>query len=232
MSAQSEGRLIELTGLAMGMWKRRQSPNQTLYMLVNPGLKIFVLLCDQRVGHHSNSAGVFIGARSPFTSTLFKNRRCVFAFEVHHDGVEGLDYSNPLLQPGRLVIEARGIRKREFSSIEDAVAYYVSPASPVKHTPPSTPQPSRAPAITAIAQPKSAKSNLLHKLHARASPKMAHENGVAPRMDGPTLTVSSHAPLSTTPTLLLNGNGNGEHAKPGMQHVRSAPAVAQLTGRF
>lgn len=57
---------------------------------------------------------------SPFNSTHWNSSSisdCVVAFEVEYDAVVGLDYSNPLCQDGRLVIEAGKVIKREFVSV-------------------------------------------------------------------------------------------------------------------
>lgn len=53
-------------------------------------------------------------AASPFHHSRGKESGYVVAFEVEWASICGLDYSNPLCQDGRLVIEATHIVKREF----------------------------------------------------------------------------------------------------------------------
>lgn len=58
-----------------------------------------------------------LGAKSPFSSSFYGESGCVFAFEVPLERVVGLDYLNPLCQPGRVVLEAQHVRKREFRTV-------------------------------------------------------------------------------------------------------------------
>ena len=56
-------------------------------------------------------------AASPFHHSLGRESGYVLAFEVEWASICGLDYSNPLCQDGRLVIEATHIVKREFQKV-------------------------------------------------------------------------------------------------------------------
>ena len=67
-----------------------------------------------------------LGAESPF-SLHGKSREygSVFAFEVcWSSGVHGVDYSNPLLRPGKLVLDASHVEKKEFGSMRRLQEYY------------------------------------------------------------------------------------------------------------
>lgn len=58
---------------------------------------------------------------SPFNSTHWNSSTfldCVVAFEVDWSSIVGLDYSYPLCQDGRLVLEAAQVSKREFASVK------------------------------------------------------------------------------------------------------------------
>lgn len=112
--------MIELDSLAVGMWKARKSPRHSLYMLLLPSR--FVFICEkeeQQLANRFEATGAiaFIGAHSPFSSAVYKDKRCVFAFEVEFSNVCGVNYSNPLLQHGRLVMEGNHISKLEFPSV-------------------------------------------------------------------------------------------------------------------
>lgn len=58
----------------------------------------------------------FTGA-SPFHHTRGRESGYVIAFEVEWGHMSGLDYSNPLCQDGRVVVEATHVIKREFQSV-------------------------------------------------------------------------------------------------------------------
>jgi hypothetical protein len=54
---------------------------------------------------------------SPFQHSCGRESGYVIAFEVEWAHVCGLDYSNPLCQDGRVVVEATHVIKREFQSV-------------------------------------------------------------------------------------------------------------------
>ena len=56
-------------------------------------------------------------AASPFHHSRGQESGYVLAFEVELHNICGLDYSNPLILDGRMVIEARHVVKREFLTV-------------------------------------------------------------------------------------------------------------------
>ena len=58
-----------------------------------------------------------LAAKSPFSSMLYRCAGCVHTFEVPFASLAGLDYSNPLLREGRLVLEVHSLRQREFPTV-------------------------------------------------------------------------------------------------------------------
>lgn len=59
-------------------------------------------------------------AHSPFQNTQGPSN--VLAFEIGWGNIVGLDYSNPLCLPGRVVLEAKHVIKREFLSVSYVLA--------------------------------------------------------------------------------------------------------------
>lgn len=119
-------REVELTALSVGMWSSRS--HSSLSLLLLPAS--LVLLADRTAAvRASTSAAVLsqLGAKSPFHSTFYKGG-CVCAFEVPLAAICGLDYTNPLCQPGRVVVEAHGMRKREFKTVRAHAAAGCRPA--------------------------------------------------------------------------------------------------------
>ena len=66
---------------------------------------------------------------SPFHHSRGHDSGFVLAFEVEWGSICGLDYSNPLCQDGRVVVEAKHVTKREFQT----VCVHLSDASIVQH---------------------------------------------------------------------------------------------------
>ena len=56
-------------------------------------------------------------AASPFHHSRGQESGYVLAFEVELHSICGLDYSNPLILDGRMVIEANHVVKREFLTV-------------------------------------------------------------------------------------------------------------------
>ena len=56
-------------------------------------------------------------AASPFHHSRGQESGYVLAFEVELRSICGLDYSNPLILDGRMVIEANHVVKREFLTV-------------------------------------------------------------------------------------------------------------------
>ena len=63
-------------------------------------------------------------AASPFHHSRGEDSGYVLAFEVELQSICGMDYSNPLILDGRLVLEAKYVVKREFLTV------WFSPAPP------------------------------------------------------------------------------------------------------
>ncbi len=66
----------------------------------------------QRMWRH-----VTFAAASPFHHSRGQDSGYVLAFEVELQSIVGLDYSNPLILHGRMVMEARHVTKREFLTV-------------------------------------------------------------------------------------------------------------------
>ena len=66
----------------------------------------------QRMWRH-----VTFAAASPFHHSRGQDSGYVLAFEVELQSIVGLDYSNPLILHGRMVMEARRVTKREFLTV-------------------------------------------------------------------------------------------------------------------
>lgn len=127
--------LAILHGLRVGMWSARE--HQGLWLLILPSKEQFVFVAEKalksatggpndaprRFGTGTSALLRQLGAHSPFRSTVYKSGGCAFAFEVPFDSVCGIDYSNPLIRPGRLVLEAKNVRKREFVTVRTGPAH-------------------------------------------------------------------------------------------------------------
>jgi hypothetical protein len=185
-----------LTALNIGMWSSTGHEDD-LMIYILPNKRSLVLISDRSRPASRGSAQRFtatalkqLGACSPFSSSYYGTKGCVISFEVDFDRIIGLDYLNPLLQTGRLVMEAEHIRKREFRHVLEATSYYglynSSSYSSLQaidslHTPPSpslkpqnntnmtTPTPLPVISNNKEQRPKNAKSNLMKKLGQVAS---------------------------------------------------------------
>lgn len=98
-----------LSGLWVGMW--RASSQSTLLLFVLPMDQQFVFLVGSAPHRRSILSGIAQRPASPCPGQR------VQAFEVGWQGLVGMQYSNPLCSPGRLVLEARGTRRRTFKSV-------------------------------------------------------------------------------------------------------------------
>lgn len=68
----------------------------------------------------ANAVKHVLDVHSPFGTVGAGSRELVVAFEVLWSDVQGIDYTNPLLVDGRIVLEAAQVTKREFSSVRVA----------------------------------------------------------------------------------------------------------------
>lgn len=119
-----------LTALSLGMWSSKGHEDDVMIYIL-PNKRSLVLISDRSRPASRGSAQRFtatalkqLGACSPFSSSYYGTKGCVICFEVDFDRIIGLDYLNPLLQTGRLVMEAEHIRKREFRHVLEATSYY------------------------------------------------------------------------------------------------------------
>uniref|UniRef100_A0A1D2A303 Uncharacterized protein n=1 Tax=Auxenochlorella protothecoides TaxID=3075 RepID=A0A1D2A303_AUXPR len=110
-----------LSGLWVGMW--RASSQSTLLLFVLPMDQQFVFLVGSAPHRRSILSGIAQRPASPCPGQR------VQAFEVGWQGLVGMQYSNPLCSPGRLVLEARGTRRRTFKSMASARQFYGFTAS-------------------------------------------------------------------------------------------------------
>lgn len=142
VSQQSMGgpTITPLSGLAIGMWKSRK--HEHLWILVAPEKEIFVFLVkpwreegrlsgehgESRVKTFQNRDAVLkqFGAESPFSfhPSSERGEGVVFGFEVGWKHVKGVNYQNPLVHHGKLVLEACNVEKKEFSSMKQVKQYY------------------------------------------------------------------------------------------------------------
>ena len=128
---------VPLWSLSLGMWSTGRHTG--LELLVMPRSQLLVFLVDAAGGSRSlasklpagsrslasklpaglSSPGrplAVLGARSPFNPAHL-GRTCTIAFEVDLASVVGIDYTNELCRPGRVVLEALQVRKREFRTV-------------------------------------------------------------------------------------------------------------------
>jgi hypothetical protein len=127
------------------MWKSRK--HESLWIIVVPERELFVFVVEPDWGPETTqrlsgerSRGEFsvtkslrrdvvlkqLGAESPFSlHGRSREHGSVFAFEIHwSSGVHGVDYSNPLLRTGKLVLDASNVEKKEFGSMRSLREYY------------------------------------------------------------------------------------------------------------
>lgn len=113
-----------MSGLWVGMW--RASSQSTLVLFVLPTTQQFVFLVGSAPHRRSLLSGMAQHSASPSPGQR------VQAFEVGWQGLVGLKYTNPLCSAGRLVLEARDIRRRTFKSVrkQGAVLQATSEGTP------------------------------------------------------------------------------------------------------
>eukprot|EP00890_Picochlorum_soloecismus_P003330 jgi/Picsp_1/3999/NSC_01511-R1_protein len=141
-SAETEGSsesstCVRLSGLRIGMWRCRK--HESLWLVVAPRYLKFVFLVERqqdktRSSFQGRNVARFrqrsmlehLGAHSPFSSSYMyeEEESCVFAFEVKYLAIRGVDYNNPLVRAGKLVLDACNVEKREFKNIDMAMKYY------------------------------------------------------------------------------------------------------------
>lgn len=132
--------ITPLSGLTIGMWKSRK--HEHLWILVAPEKEVFVFLVkpwsqsSRLSGDHGESkAKTFqnrdavlkqLGAESPFSfhPSSARGEGVVFGFEVGWKHVKGVNYLNPLVHQGKLVLEACEVEKKEFLNIKHVKKYY------------------------------------------------------------------------------------------------------------
>ncbi|CAL8460798.1 g329 [Coccomyxa elongata] len=133
---------LPLTSLSIGGSTRRASKKRSLTLLLLNSTEKFVFL-DHKFWHPSKDGHrkrlqrmwrqmPFAGS-SPFHHSRGRDSGFVLAFEVEWSSICGMDYSNPLCQDGRVVVEAKQVIKREFQTVQDAKTFY----QPVNLLPPT-----------------------------------------------------------------------------------------------
>lgn len=142
MNSMGGATITPLSGLTIGMWKSRK--HEHLWILVVPEKEMFVFLVKpwsdahrvptQQGGGESRRKTFQkrdamlkqFGAESPFSfhPSHGRGEGVVFGFEVEWRHVKGVNYSNPLVRQGRLVVEACNVEKKEFSSLNRVKEYY------------------------------------------------------------------------------------------------------------
>lgn len=122
---------VRLSGLRIGMWRCRK--HESLWLVVAPRFQKFVFLVELeqdksrssfRQGRNvarfrQRSMLEHLGAHSPFSSSYMygEEESCVFAFEVKYYAIRGVNYDNPLVRAGKLVLDACNVEKREFKNV-------------------------------------------------------------------------------------------------------------------
>lgn len=142
MESMGGATITPLSGLTIGMWKSRK--HEHLWILVAPQKEMFVFLVkpwshDCRVSpecggresrvktfHKREAVLKQFGAESPFSfhSSSERGEGVIFGFEVGWRHVKGVNYRNPLVRQGKLVLEACEVEKKEFASIKHVKKYY------------------------------------------------------------------------------------------------------------
>ena len=124
--------LAVLSATSVGMWSAKK--DQGMWFLIVPRRHLLVFIVESDSNSSSMKRRSFgpipanllrqLGAHSPFSSVVHRDGGCAFAFEVSFENISGIDCSISLLLPGRLVLEAHKVHKREFESLEAAFSYY------------------------------------------------------------------------------------------------------------
>jgi len=122
---------VRLSGLRIGMWRCRK--HESLWLVVAPRFQKFVFLVERQQDSKTRSSFQgrnvarfrqrsmleHLGAHSPFSSSYLYHDEdsCVFAFEVKYLAIRGVNYNNPLVRDGKLVLDACNVEKREFKNV-------------------------------------------------------------------------------------------------------------------
>lgn len=125
-SVPLSSRAARLSGLRIGMWRSRK--HETLWLIVAPKYSKFVFVVEQqdtkvetpRRGALQRRSSMLrqLGAHSPFTaSSVYTEKSRVFCFDVRYSDIRGVDYLNPLVRSGKLVLDAFHVSKREFADV-------------------------------------------------------------------------------------------------------------------
>lgn len=125
--------VVRLSSLCVGMWKSRR--HASLWMIIAPKRDAFVFVVEHEEVDTGSGVLRQLGAESPFASSKkTRGTKSVIhegrgdgmsvAFEVSFNTVMGVDYSNPLVRKGRMVVEACHVVKKEFPSMDDVLMYY------------------------------------------------------------------------------------------------------------
>ncbi|CAL5219001.1 g756 [Coccomyxa viridis] len=170
-------------------------------------------------------------AASPFHHSRGQESGYVLAFEVELHSICGLDYSNPLILDGRMVIEANHVVKREFLTMKDAKDFYRPAGVPAgawlsQQGPPSWPGPplgSSPPGRGASALSSTASTPAMSP-----EPRVAAQPGrAAPGASRREL--SQHFSQSGMPATVLAGSLHA--ASDQLQQGRQPPKEQRLTGQ-
>ncbi|KAL0034367.1 hypothetical protein WJX77_011288 [Trebouxia sp. C0004] len=146
MAASSPGRGVDLrpqacdeasdiTYLTVGFWRRSAKPAPLSFFVLHSSEKFVLLAEEPWCGQQAHSRRLFkivkqLNAKSPFrTSSCRAGNYLVVSFEINWEDVCGFNYHNPLCQPGRVVIEAAHVTKRQFLTMKEAQKYYLKRVS-------------------------------------------------------------------------------------------------------
>ncbi|KAL0054238.1 hypothetical protein WJX82_005935 [Trebouxia sp. C0006] len=132
----------DITYLTVGFWRRSAKPAPLSFLVLHSSEKFVLLAEEPWSGQQAHSRRLFkivkqLNAKSPFrTSSCRAGNYLVVGFEINWEDVCGLNYHNPLCQPGRVVIEAAHVTKRQFLTMKEAQKYYLKRVStPDPHSP-------------------------------------------------------------------------------------------------
>ncbi|KAL0032280.1 hypothetical protein WJX79_002214 [Trebouxia sp. C0005] len=116
----------DITYLTVGFWRRSAKPAPLSFLVLHSREKFVLLAEEPWSGQQAHSRRLFkivkqLNAKSPFrTSSCGAGNYLVVGFEIKWEDVCGLNYHNPLCQPGRVVIEAAHVTKRQFLTMKEA----------------------------------------------------------------------------------------------------------------
>jgi hypothetical protein len=111
-----------LVSLGMGTWTQKHNG---IFLYVLPELLVAISDTTSKNSQQGERTLLKVGvleslaSRSPFGSMLRQQQEkcCVLACELRLDNIVGVDWWAPLLEPARLVLEAKGIRQRQFKTV-------------------------------------------------------------------------------------------------------------------